>query len=208
MNDPNAFDAPGDPERTAYVLDVIKQRRPIEGTSVLDLACRMGAFSRACANAGATVIGIEGKSGNFDRIPETPGATFIQGDVRNLESLVDGNKFDVTLCLGILYHLGGADAVNLLRAMRNVTTDFAIIDTHIGGKQGFTIVDGHYFTGTWFSEPGEPSLWSSIGNLMSFWFAPDQLEDAARMAGWDYVKVLPGVRWPGEPAGRHWLVLA
>ncbi len=203
------FDAPGDPERIAGVMAIIEQRRPIAGTRVLDLACRTGAFSLALANAGANVLGIEGKPGNYDRIPKHTGdvgsAAFLLDDVRNLADPRIG-RHDVTLCLGLLYHLEAPDAVDLLRSMRAVTDGFAIIDTHIGHGIDTVTVEGETFEGHWYGEP--VSLWSSIGNQRSWWFTPASLERAVRLAGWSNVERLPGIRWLGEPAGRHWLVIS
>jgi SAM-dependent methyltransferase len=202
--------APGDVERPAYVLSVIAERRKVRGARVLDLACRAGAFSVALANAGATVLGLEGRAENLAMAPEAKGVTYRQGDVRELSPETHGT-FHVVLCLGILYHLGADDAVNLLRAMKACTRSggFAIVDTHVGSGAATVEVDGRTYFGNWFNEPGGAgSGWSSIGNLRSFWFTADSLIEAARAAGWAEVEQLPGVRYPGEPAGRFWAVLS
>jgi SAM-dependent methyltransferase len=198
--------APGDPERVAGVLDLIRRRVPIEGLRVLDLACRTGAFSTAIAQSGAAeVLGIEGRLENYVRIPPTPNARYNLGDVRDLSAGAHG-WWDVTLCLGILYHLDAVDAVKLLRAMREVTTGFAIIDTHIGDDRDTTVVDGTVFQGHWYGEP--EGWWSAIGNAASWWFTPESLNDAIRLAGWTTIEHLPRIPWPGEPAGRHWLAIS
>lgn len=212
----NEFHAPGDPERTAYVLEVARENLPdgLNGISVLDLACRTGAFGRAFAEAGASkVLGIEGKEHNYHQIPHVKGADYVLGDVRNLVKIVMDRSatelFDVTLCLGILYHLDADDAIELLHDMRLVTSlgGIAIIDTHIGSDTEQVEVDGERYRGSWYDE-GVPGPWSSLGNPRSFWFTPDALRIACFTAGWSQVTQLEGVRWPGEPAGRHWLVLS
>lgn len=196
--------APGDTERPAGVLDIVTDRLgPIAGLSVLDLACRTGAFAAAFAAAGADVLGIEGRQENLDMA--YPGPRYRLGDVRDLDPEVHGT-FDVTLCLGILYHLDADDAVKLLRRMRDVTIGIAVIDTHVGAPLDAVDVHGHTFHGNWYGEP--PGLWSSIGNPRSFWFTDDSLDDAARLAGWTTVERHPGIRWAGEPAGRTWRVLS
>lgn len=205
MSIDHEFVAPGDPERTEYVRQVIEARVPIAGLRVLDLACRMGAFSVCLAEAGAMLLGIEGRAENFYRIPATPNARFNLGDVRDLSAAQHG-WWDVTLCLGILYHLEAEDAVRLLRAMREVTKGFAVVDTHIGAPDDLTAVEGREFRGQWYGEPA--GLWSSIGNSRSWWFTPESLDDAIRLAGWSGIEHLPGVRWNGEPQGRHWLVIS
>jgi hypothetical protein len=113
---------------------------------------------------------------------------------------------DVERPAGVIGIIGATDAVNRLRAMRAVTTDFAIIDTHIGAPVDFTDVDGREYQGQWYGEP--PGRWSSIGNQRSWWFTPDSLDDAVRDAGWTEIEHHPGIRWPGEPVGRHWLVIS
>lgn len=198
------FVAPGDPERVAGVLGLIRARTVLPGLRVLDLACRTGAFSTALAEAGAAVLGIEGRRENYDRIPPSA-ARYVLGDVRELSADQHGT-FDVTLCLGILYHLDAADAVRLLRAMREVTGKFAVIDTHVGAPLETVTVDGATFRGHSYGEP--PGLWSSIGNPASWWFTPQSLDEAVRLAGWTGVEHVPRVEWPGEPAGRHWLVIS
>lgn len=203
------FVAPGDPERAQYVLDVVRQRMPLDGLRVLDLGCRTGNFARAFAEAGAVSLGVEGQAVNFDRIPPTDGARYVLGDVRDLEKIVDGERFDVALCLGVLYHLDAVDAVGLLRAMRRVTDGFAVVDTHGARSPVESVtVDGAVLHGSWYGEPPEGSPWSSIGNLRSFWFTPESLADAARLAGWTQVESLPGARYEREPAGRLWRILS
>lgn len=200
--------APGDVERTAGALGIVGERADLDGLRVLDLACRTGAFTFAFAAAGAQAFGLEGRAENLvqaaERQPEND-AQYMLGDVRDLDPAVHGT-FDVTLCLGILYHLGAEDAVKLLRAMRAVTTGFAVIDTHIGAPVDSADVDGATYQGQWYGEP--PGRWSSIGNPRSFWFTPEALDDAVHGAGWTEIEHHPGIRWPGEPAGRHWLVIS
>lgn len=201
------FHAPGDSERTTGVLEIIRERvESLNGLRVLDLACRTGAFSRAFADAGAEVLGIEGKSSNFDRIPETPNTSYVLDDVRNL-SLEKYGHFDITLCLGILYHLEAQDAINLLRSIKEVTRRYAVIDTHIGSANTVVTVGTQRYAGYMYNE-GEAGPWSALGNQFSFWFTTESLKQACRDTGWANVEELPGIRWPGEPQGRYWLVLS
>lgn len=197
------FVAPGDSERPAYVLDLIRSRAELDGLRVLDLACRTGAFSHVLADAGCQVVGIEGRAENFNQIQPHPNATFLLGDVRDLNP--DYGPFDVTLCLGILYHLDLPDAIGLMRAIRAITTGFAIIDTHLGEDRELFRFDDHTYRGHTYYEP--PGWWSSIRNEKSWWFTASSLDQALDLAGWK-VEHLPGVRWPGEPAGRQWLVVS
>lgn len=203
--------APGDAERPAGVLDIVRTKRgsaDLTGVRVLDLACRTGAFAAAFHEQGAEATGIEGRQENLDMAYEGP--RYIHDDVRNL-NVVSHGAYDVVLCLGILYHLDADDAIALLRAMWSVThltsqSGIAVIDTHVGASHDRVEVDGQTFAGQWYGEP--PGLWSSIGNPRSWWFTPDALDDACRAAGWTTVERHPGIRWSGEPAGREWRVLS
>lgn len=198
--------APGDAERVAGVLDIIWDRSVgTLPTRVLDLACRAGAFSTALAEAGMDVLGIEGRAENLAMVPAGSKARFEQADVREL-SVERFGQFDVTLCLGILYHLDAADALALLKAMREVTAGYAIIDTHVGPGSTTATVEGKLYHGALYGEPA--GWWSSIANPTSFWFTPESLDDACINAGWSKVEHQPGIRWPGEPQGRRWLVIS
>lgn len=210
------FDAPGEQERVAAVLAIVSERVPsLIDLRVLDLGCRTGAFTRGFAAAGATATGIEGRYENWSQIPDTPGATFIHQDVRQLNP-TDHGHYDVTLCLGILYHLDAHDAVQLLKNMRQVTTKFAVIDTHISHvPEGESYVDypmenGHWrFYGHWYDErPFADTWWASINAPRSWWFTPSSLRDACLVAGWETIDEIPGVRYEGEPADRHWLLVS
>lgn len=204
------LDAPGDAERPAGVIGIISDRRPLEGLRVLDLACRTGAFTHALAAAGAQAYGLEGRTENLVLAAQRGevGAQYMLGDVRRLSPDVHG-EFEVVLCLGILYHLDAEDALHLLRAMRAVTVPggFAVIDTHAGGPTDTAQVDGNVYRGWRYPEPPD-GWWSSIGNRQSFWFTPESLDDAVRNTGWTEIEHHPGIRWTGEPGGRHWLVIS
>lgn len=197
--------SPGEARRVAYTLDVVSSRADLNGLRVLDLACCHGAFAAAFAAAGADVLGIDGRQDNLDHVPPGP-ARYELCDVRDLSRERHGT-FDVTLCLGILYHLEAADALRLLAAMRDVTARFAVIDTHIGAEQGTVAVDGRTYRGRRYRE-ARGQRRSSIGNADSWWFTEQSLTDALRAAGWAGITRLAGRPYPGEPADRRWLVVS
>jgi tRNA (mo5U34)-methyltransferase len=103
-----------------------------EGASVLDTFCANGAFSFEAARRGATrVVGVDFdppriecasmvasilREHGWPVVPE-----FRSGDVYGLQEVVGGERFDVTLCLGGLYHV--ADPVLVLRRLRESTAD-------------------------------------------------------------------------------------
>lgn len=194
---------PGEQDRVQFMCSIVSDRAELGGLRVLDLACRTGAFSTALANAGADVLGIEGRQENLDHVPPSS-ARFELADVRDISADTHGT-FDVVLCLGILYHLEAADAVALLHTMREMTGGFAVIDTHLGvGGQSVTVGGVEYDGSEYGENAGHP--WSSIGNPTSFWFTEPSLRDALRRTGWDTVTHVPGPSWPGESADRAWFV--
>jgi SAM-dependent methyltransferase len=200
--------APGDHERSLGVLDLIQRRvgNPWLGDlTVLDLACRTGAFSTVLARAGASVVGVEGRQENLLRVDAQSTARYHLDDVRNVDRERYG-EFDVTLCLGILYHLEPHASLNLLRCVREMTRRFAVIDTHIGVGRDIITLEANRYEGHWYAEP--PGQWSAIGNDASFWFTEDSLDDLIRDAGWTTVESVPRIEWVGEPVGRTWRVIS
>jgi SAM-dependent methyltransferase len=195
---------PGEPERVRWMLDLVQARASLPGLKVLDLACRTGAFSTMLANAGADVLGIEGRQENLDHAPAST-ARFELADVRDA-SIETHGTFDVVLCLGILYHLGPEDAIGLLAAMRKMTERFAVIDTHIGADHASVVVDGHKYRGNWYSENIDHP-WSALDNAQSWWFTAESLDDALHATGWVSITPIPGKSWGGETADRTWLVV-
>lgn len=185
------------------MLSIVVERADLDGLRVLDLGCRTGAFSIALADAGADVLGIEGRQENLDHVPAST-VRFELADVRDVSTETHGT-FDVVLCLGILYHLGPEDAIGLLAAMRKMTERFAVIDTHIGADQFGVTVDERQYRGNWYGE-NTVHPWSAIGNAASWWFTRDSLGDALRNTGWSSVADIPGKGWGDEPDDRAWLV--
>jgi SAM-dependent methyltransferase len=175
----------------------------LDGVSVLDLAALTGSISRGVARAGASVVAVEGRRSNIEGWPsDNPGVELYEGDVRDLgrpmlfdQPASGGRRFDVVLCLGVLYHLEHGDARKLLADvfMRTAPGGIAIIDTHVGGCR--------------MREPGgmgDP--WGSIGNTSSWWLDRDELVEVLLTDRFDQVDQLKGLAFPGEPASRAWFV--
>jgi len=81
----------------------------------LDLGCGFGYFSGYLKNIGLDVTGIDGRPENIKIAKErNPGLKFICANAE-LFSSEDFGKFDLTLCLGLLYHLE-----NPFSAIRNI----------------------------------------------------------------------------------------
>lgn len=103
------------------------------GKSVLDLGCNAGFFSFVAAERGAArVCGVD-HSEKF--IEQAKFANEIRGD--DVEFCVGGvtpiifkrNSFDVTLCIGLLYHV--PDIMGAVMQIGRVTRDYAIVESAV-----------------------------------------------------------------------------
>ena len=92
----------------------------MEGLRILDLGCGEGIYSIELARHKAQVVAMDGRETHLEKVRFIKRALsldsleVVQDDVRNL-SLAKYGKFDVVLCLGILYHLKAPDVSLLLR---------------------------------------------------------------------------------------------
>jgi SAM-dependent methyltransferase len=109
--------------------------KPLEELRVLDLACLEGQYGIEFALHGAEVLAIEGREANLAKVRFAREAlsldrlTLELGDVRALSESSYG-RFDVVLCLGILYHLDAPDVMDFMERIYSVCNRIAIIDTH------------------------------------------------------------------------------
>jgi len=171
---------------------------------VLDLASRTGAFISALSDEGMHVTGVEGRVDNIQHILPHPNSTVIHADVRDLLTVAAG-PFDVSLCLGILYHLTLPDAVQLLHDLATVTDGLVIVDTHVS-QMGISTasLDGVTYSGSFYDEGEAPTLWSSIGNRTSWWFDEPSLLRAMSGAGLTAATIVSGAAYADEPPDRQW----
>jgi len=195
--------------------------KPISKTKILDLASLEGDFAAEFAARGATVTAIEGREINIKAAkkrfpsdnPKYKNLEFIRDDVRNLSPAKYG-KFDVVLCLGILYHLDTPDCFKFIKSIANVCTDFAIIDTHIGISDERVTFEGRNYFGWRYSEytvePSdevqENSRWASINNMKSFWPTKASLVNALIDAGFSTVYECQYPAWNDMPGNRIALI--
>lgn len=111
--------------------------RVVPGRTVLDTFCANGAFSFYCEAAGAaSITGVEWDTGRVDAArliasflrARRPGAplTFQTADAYALATTFP-KRFDVSLCLGGLYHV--ADPAHVLRQLRAVTGEYLVVQT-------------------------------------------------------------------------------
>jgi SAM-dependent methyltransferase len=101
----------------------------------LDVACNEGWFSIQLALRGASsVLGVDLRNEHIEVATTINGAaglpdlSFQQGDLFNLRP-DDVGTFDVTLFLGVLYHLD--NPVDALRLVRSLTNGICVIETQV-----------------------------------------------------------------------------
>ena len=199
--------------------------KPLSELRVLDLGCLEGQFGLEFALHGSEVIAVEGREANLRKsrfAAKALGASNMDlryADVRDL-TVDDYGKFDVILCLGILYHLDGEDAVQFIHSLANLCRGMLIIDTHISlNPQASIEWNGDRYHGDFWTEyeSGEreaeetEALWSSIGNDRSFLFTRASLCNLLRHAGFTsvYECLNPyechSPEWPHPPSDGAWL---
>ncbi len=178
------------PVRRTLSLAEALARRPIADARVLDLACQEGCYGLEFALAGANVVGVEARDYHVQRArrcAEIIGAAdrmrFDAGDIRAVTEASYG-RFDIVLCLGILYHLDALDAAETIARLSALTDDLLIIDTHIAlsSKAVFEYQERAY-EGAYVREHGDDdtqeqryaSRQASIDNTFAFYFTKTAL---------------------------------
>ena len=169
------------------IVDVA--HRPLPELRVLDLACLEGLYGIELALRGARVVGIEAREVNIEkarfvkRTLDLGGLELIQDDVRNI-AVAKYGRFDIVLCAGILYHLDVPDVFHFIEHIFDMSSDFAIFDTHVSiAARDVDLHNGRKYFGRFFTEhyPGSSAnekqtrLWSSVDNDKSFWFTKPSL---------------------------------
>lgn len=107
----------------------------LSGKSVLDVACNAGFWAIQAKLAGADpVVGVEASPENVEQanlILELTGLHGIAYREMNAYDIspVELGTFNVTLFLGLLYHLD--DPILALRRLHDVTQGFAVVDTSL-----------------------------------------------------------------------------
>jgi SAM-dependent methyltransferase len=178
---------------------------------VADLGCLEGGFALALAQRGMNVTGIEARWKNFEKVKlikehfDLGNLSFELNDVKNFTRESFGS-FDVTLALGILYHLDMPTA--WLRQVASATRGILIVDSHYAPADDGDLSqldprlalgplkkvedDREIYEGRWFFEfnnkaDREDQLWSSYSNHSSFWLTKESLLRALMRAGFDLV---------------------
>jgi len=171
--------------------------KPPSELRVLDLACLEGHYGIELAMQGAEVVGIEFREANLAKARfvkdylHLDHLTFYQDDVRNL-SVEKYGQFDLVICAGILYHLTTPDVFHFVRRIHEVCTRLTIFDTHIALEPIATVeFENEIYHGLWYKEHDEAAdpetqlkfLWSSVGNVRSFWFTQPSLANIMARIG-------------------------
>jgi SAM-dependent methyltransferase len=189
---------------------------PLAGCRVLDLGAAEGRFAVELARRGARVVALEGRRGNVAKarfVKEALGLDdleIVHDDVRSLSPERHG-VFDLVLCLGILYHLDGQAAVELVHRLAGVTRRAAIVDTHVALSGSVNVgARGQTYRGRRVREfdPGasegeqERLSRSSIGNPESVWLTRASLLNLLADAGFSSVAdvVVPRHEKPSDRA--------
>ena len=125
--------------RVQRVLAAIEDFRPggFDGLRVLDLGALEGLYGIECARRGAEVVAVEARAGNVARTRAAVEALGLgdrvdvrHEDVRDV-SVASHGRFDVVLCLGILYHLDQPDVFRFIARLGELCTGLLVLDTHV-----------------------------------------------------------------------------
>jgi hypothetical protein len=132
--------------------------KPLDQLRVLDLACHEGGYALELALHGARVLGIEGRAANVEKArfaAEVLGVDQVEfelGDVRELSAERHG-RFDVVLCLGILYHLEAPDAVRLIEQCAELCDRMLVVRSAVALSPDFDEeINGHRYRGRRYQE--------------------------------------------------------
>lgn len=124
-------------ELALFYCRMFSQTGDVRDRRVLDVACGEGAYSLAFAEAGAVeVTGVEGRQLAVDRARfvaaalEIPNVRFVQGDARCMVA-AGVLPAHITLCVGILHHLGPEDFLPFLQSLGELTEDVLFLYTHV-----------------------------------------------------------------------------
>lgn len=171
--------------------------KPLDTLRVLDLACLEGHYGIEFALHGSKVVAIEGRDANLAKARFVKDVLSIENiglyldDVRNLSEETYG-RFDVVLCLGLLYHLDAPDVMEFAERMFNVCDRVLILDTHFsftaesevswkGNTYSGRVVVEHEDNAT--EADMENALWYSIDNRRAFYFTRPSLFNLLKRVG-------------------------
>jgi hypothetical protein len=177
------------------------------GHRLLDLGSAEGLQSIEAALHGFDTVGVEGREVFIERaefakkVFALKNVRFMRGDVRKISKDMLG-VFDVTLCLGILYHLDREAMLPFFKALSEMTSQLLIIDTHVDNPASVaryklgeaSDIDRKYFGRMHYEHPKGLSILQKLGRLRasldnekSFWFDYPSLCQILADHGFNYV---------------------
>ena len=223
----------GESPRTVAIHESLRRfaGADLGGRSALDLGCLEGGHSFELRRAGLDVLGVEGRTGNFERCLRLRdyyralgGIEFVLADVRAFEP---HRRFDVVVCSGLLYHLD--DPMRFIGRLGELIAPGGMLylDTHVAPEESFFAdcemrgalsamkvrdCDGLAVRYREFDEDVRTPE-ASIGNAVSLWLDTDSHLELLQRAGFGRVFELNGYFGPGEQAlkrryaRRHFVAL-
>lgn len=192
----------------------------VEGLRILDLACNEGLYAIEFARHKAKCLAIEGREANIEKARYAKLALsldnleIVQDDVRNLSADKYG-RFDVVLCLGLLYHLDVPDVFSFVERLGEVCRKICIVDTRITlrPRTRYTYNDKTYWgMKSEEHDPGDSKekkmarLWASLDNNQAFWLSRATLYNVLSHAGFTTVYECNVPAEPEKPVDRITLV--
>jgi 2-polyprenyl-3-methyl-5-hydroxy-6-metoxy-1,4-benzoquinol methylase len=187
----------------------IRSREDVAARSyrLLDLGSAEGLQSIEAALHGFDTVGVEGRELFIERaefakkVFALENVRFIRGDVRKISKDMLG-VFEVTLCLGILYHLDREAMLPFFEALSEMTRHLLVIDTHVDNPASVaryklgeaSDIDRKYFGRMHYEHPKGLSILQKLGrvrasldNEKSFWFDYPSLCQILADHGFNYV---------------------
>lgn len=190
----------------------------LAGKTALDLGCLEGGLSLELRRAGLTVLGVEGRTENYEKCllirahyAALGGLEFVQSDVRAFQPK---RTFDVVVCSGLLYHLDAPAAYIGELGCLTASGGMLYLDTHVAPEEDSlaasefagslspvktATVDGIRIRYREYSEDvALPE--SSIGNPHSVWMDSSSHLEVMFAAGFNRIFELNGYFGAGEQA--------
>ena len=117
------------------------------GNSVIDVACHQGYFASHLARKGCQVLGIDARTEHIadtELIARAYGLPRLRAARHDINELRPGDlgQFDITLMLGLLYHI--ENPVGAIRLARSLTKKACIIETQIVPNMSGVVDWGSY----------------------------------------------------------------
>lgn len=144
-------------QRMRYFLDPLMEvcGGSLKGKRVLDLGCNAGFWALEALERGADfVLGIDGRDMHVDQAEfvfevkeiDSSKYKFEEANIFDFD-YSSWDKFDIVLCLGLMYHINRP--VELMETIARVNDDICLIDTLV------SLMSGSYFRLRW-EDPENP----------------------------------------------------